>query len=356
MSSGLDLSQFYDTFFDEADELLAEMEGLLLELDVDAPDIDHLNAIFRAAHSIKGGAATFGTFEELAETTHLLENILDYIRNDELPLRPEMIDLFLETKDVLSDMVFAYRNAQAPDSEVSESIREQLLNLNKEKGAKHEKPDQQKEYLRIHIKDIKPKNAAALRNEMGIMGDIVHEESSEDSITFWLNTTTAVDDIIAVSCFVVNEEQIETSMQPLPKNNKNLEKQVCKTKAPLDATSQPSTVDSQQKGSLAKAAKKSTKTAQARKRPIRQSESSTLRVGVERVDQIINLVGELVITQAMLVQTASTLDPVVHDRLLNGLEQLERNARDLQERSEEHTSELQSRGQLVCRLLLETKT
>jgi len=60
-------------------------------------------------------------------------------------------------------------------------------------------------------------------------------------------------------------------------------------------------------------------------------ESGTLRVGVEKVDQIINLVGELVITQAMLVQTASTLDPVEHDRLLNGLEQLERNARDLQE-------------------------
>jgi two-component system chemotaxis sensor kinase CheA len=61
------------------------------------------------------------------------------------------------------------------------------------------------------------------------------------------------------------------------------------------------------------------------------STSSTIRVGVEKVDQIINLVGELVITQAMLVQTASSLDPVLHDRLLNGIEQLERNARDLQE-------------------------
>src|SRR5690625_1728045 len=111
MSSGLDLSQFFDTFFDEAEELLAEMEGLLLELDVEAPDTDDLNAIFRAAHSIKGGAATFGTFEDLAETTHVLENVLDEIRNGEMSLRPEMIDLFLETKDVLSDMVSAYRNS-----------------------------------------------------------------------------------------------------------------------------------------------------------------------------------------------------------------------------------------------------
>ncbi|MFY3653971.1 chemotaxis protein CheW, partial [Achromobacter xylosoxidans] len=60
-------------------------------------------------------------------------------------------------------------------------------------------------------------------------------------------------------------------------------------------------------------------------------ESTSIRVGVEKVDQVINLVGELVITQAMLAQTASTLDPVLHDRLLNGMEQLERNARDLQE-------------------------
>src|SRR6185312_11871414 len=70
--SGLDLSQFYETFFDEADELLAQMEQLLLGLDAQAPDIEQLNAIFRAAHSIKGGAATFGTFQKLAETTHLL--------------------------------------------------------------------------------------------------------------------------------------------------------------------------------------------------------------------------------------------------------------------------------------------
>ncbi len=69
MSSGVDLSQFYETFFDEADELLADMERLLLELDLDEPDRDQLNAIFRAAHSIKGGAGTFGCFGQLAETT-----------------------------------------------------------------------------------------------------------------------------------------------------------------------------------------------------------------------------------------------------------------------------------------------
>ncbi|WP_195846123.1 Hpt domain-containing protein, partial [Bordetella pertussis] len=122
MSSGLDLSQFYETFFDEADELLAQMEQLLLELDVGAPDIEQLNAIFRAAHSIKGGAATFGCFQKLAGTTHLLENLLDAIRRGEMGLRADMVDIFLETKDVLKSQLDAYRASEEPEDAVFERI------------------------------------------------------------------------------------------------------------------------------------------------------------------------------------------------------------------------------------------
>jgi two-component system chemotaxis sensor kinase CheA len=122
MSSGLDLSQFYETFFDEADELLTEMEQRLLELDVGAPDVEQLNAIFRAAHSIKGGAATFGCFTELAQTTHLLENLLDGIRRGEMLLRADMIDIFLKTKDVLKSQLDAYRAAKSPDAAAYEHI------------------------------------------------------------------------------------------------------------------------------------------------------------------------------------------------------------------------------------------
>lgn len=122
MSSGLDLSQFYETFFDEADELLAQMEQLLLELDVGSPNIEQLNAIFRAAHSIKGGAATFGCFTQLAGTTHLLENLLDAIRRGEMALRTDMVDIFLETKDVLKSQLDAYRASEEPDEAVFERI------------------------------------------------------------------------------------------------------------------------------------------------------------------------------------------------------------------------------------------
>jgi two-component system, chemotaxis family, sensor kinase CheA len=79
----IDMSRFYQVFFDEASEHLAAMEGLLLDLDVESPDLEMLNAIFRAAHSIKGGAGTFG-FTDMAQMTHVLETLLDRLRKQEM--------------------------------------------------------------------------------------------------------------------------------------------------------------------------------------------------------------------------------------------------------------------------------
>lgn len=89
-----DLEQFYEIFFEESSELLADMEACLLRLDVNSPDLEDLNAIFRAAHSIKGGAGTFG-FTDMTETTHMLETLLDKLRKGELEVRSEMVDAFL---------------------------------------------------------------------------------------------------------------------------------------------------------------------------------------------------------------------------------------------------------------------
>ena len=127
----LDITQFYQTFFDEADELLAQMEQLLLNLDIAHPDPEDLAAIFRAAHSIKGGAATFG-FTALTETTHILESLLDRARNNELVLRKDMIDTFLETKDVLSGQLADYRASAEPDAATAKAICAKLERLNAE--------------------------------------------------------------------------------------------------------------------------------------------------------------------------------------------------------------------------------
>ncbi len=388
MSAGVDLSQFFDTFFDEADELLNDMEQLLLSLDVDDPDIDQLNGIFRAAHSIKGGAGTFGCFGMLADTTHLLENLLDYIRRGEMVLRKDMIDLFLETKDVLMDQVAAYRNQQEPSQEAYDRICAQLRALAEERRVPGEQPAQPAQAapapqpaapqvqapaapeapapaqpaaapaapasaaaaagtlpMKIQITRSKESDMPSLAAEMALMGDVLHEERQGDTISFWLKTATAEADIIAVCCFIVNEDQVKVSYEAVPGAAPQAS---AAAPAPAPAAAQPAppapaaqpTAAAQL--AAAEPAKPAEKPAAPAPKPTAKSSaasiptggssgSSTIRVGVEKVDQIINLVGELVITQAMLVQTASTLDPVLHDRLLNGIEQLDRNARDLQE-------------------------
>lgn len=354
MSEGVDLSQFYDMFFDEADELLAEMEQTLLQLNIEQPDIDQLNAIFRAAHSIKGGAGTFGSFGELANTTHLLENLLDALRMGDMALRKDMIDLFLETKDVLSDQVSAYRNGERPDEQAYERICRQLQQLAaEEKGGQvvdlpdpdagkvrsehtvdsssgREQVEQvqaqdtsaaQSGPLHITLLRLSDKDAQSLETEMALMGSILHRERVGDTLQLWIDTTESASDIEAVCCFVIDASQVAIDHAALPSDSGSQSSDAKAEVVPSDAAVPDKTNDTV----VADAPGAQREAARA------ASKESTLRVGVEKVDQIINLVGELVITQAMLVQTASSLDPVLHDRLLNGIEHLERNARDLQE-------------------------
>jgi len=359
MSGGLDLSQFYETFFDEADELLAEMEQLLLQLDVGAPDIEQLNAIFRAAHSIKGGAATFGCFQHLAGTTHLLENLLDEIRRGEMTLRADMVDIFLETKDVLKSQLDTYRAAQEPDEAVYERICAVLRQLAQEHGAAPAAfappaaPAQPAAPaapvaaaepapaasavadtglpFQVRISRVSDKDAQALLDEMGNLGRVLAHDRADGGLTVWVDSTCAGDDIEAVCCFIVNADQLEVQRAAPPSAPsaaagvvEQFEQAAAGFAAP--AADEPAT----RAPATGPAAAAKTPRAPAAAAPA-DKESTSIRVGVEKVDQIINLVGELVITQAMLAQTASTLDPVLHDRLLNGMEQLERNARDLQE-------------------------
>ena len=124
----IDMSQFYQVFFEESAEHLATMESLLLGLDVGNPDPEELNAIFRAAHSIKGSAGTFG-FTGLSETTHILENLLDRIRKQELELRADMVDAFLEAGDLLKSMLAAHQGQGAVDGAVAEALRQRLRRL-----------------------------------------------------------------------------------------------------------------------------------------------------------------------------------------------------------------------------------
>ncbi len=339
----MDISDFYQTFFDEADELLADMEQHLLLLDPQTPDIEQLNAIFRAAHSIKGGAATFG-FSVLQETTHLLENLLDGARRAEMSLSTDIINLFLETKDIMQEQLDAYKSSQDPDAESFEYICAALrqlaleaqaqlqgaptvdLHVVTESAAVNSAPTAASSGgLRILLSGLKEAEVPLMLEELGNLGDVQDAVQTANSVEATLNTTLSEDDISAVLCFVIEPEQISFS-QPAANDVE-------------PAVAEPQAVAAQPVATIEEAAPRAApalavvpdSAPPAKARAPKAAESTSIRVAVEKVDQLINLVGELVITQSMLAQRSDLLDPVAHSDLLNSMGQLERNARDLQE-------------------------
>jgi len=363
----LDLSQFFGAFFEEAEELLVDMERLLLNLDVANPSSDDLNAIFRCAHSIKGGAATFG-FTHMTELTHVAESILDRARTGTLQLRENMVDAFLETKDVLKSQLDAYRQEHPIDTATLEYMVAKLNSLTAEDGAPAAAAAQPAPVpapvaaapepvaapepepvvveasaadvavaidggLDIKLINVSNEDCELIVTELKHLGTVLRHLRTGRNSDIVLQSTCTADDIIAVSCFIIDADQIVITP--------HVGGAVAVASAPVAEAVAAPTPAAAQTAAHAPAANEvaPAPVAAAAPAPSRPAASdkpavaaeTSIRVGVEKVDQLINLVGELVITQAMLAQTAQAFDPVLNERLFAGLSQLTRNARDLQE-------------------------
>ncbi|WP_247393299.1 Hpt domain-containing protein, partial [Ralstonia pseudosolanacearum] len=216
----LDLSQFFGAFFEEAEELLVDMERLLLDLDVANPSSDDLNAIFRCAHSIKGGAATFG-FTHMTELTHVLESILDRARTGTLQLRENMVDAFLETKDVLKSQLEAYRHEHPIDTATLEYMVAKLNSLTAEDGAPAtaaapaaapaatEPPIGAIDGgLDVKLVNVSDEDCELIVTELKHLGTVLRHARSGRNSDIVLQSTCTPDDIIAVSCFIIDADQI----------------------------------------------------------------------------------------------------------------------------------------------------
>ncbi|MEP8618377.1 chemotaxis protein CheA [Enterobacter hormaechei] len=332
----MDITDFYQTFFDEADELLADMEQHLLDLVPEAPDSEQLNAIFRAAHSIKGGAGTFG-FTILQETTHLMENLLDEARRGEMQLNTDIINLFLETKDIMQEQLDAYKSSAEPDAAsfeyICNALRQLALEAKGEASAPvvpaaklsvvdavaepDTAPDAPAGKLRVVLSRLKENEVNLLEEELGNLATLSNVVKGKDSLAATLDDGIGQDDIVAVLCFVIEADQIA------------FETEAAAVEAPAPAEKTPAVVAAAP--ALKAVPKETAAPARGEKPAARSSESTSIRVAVEKVDQLINLVGELVITQSMLAQRSNELDPVTHGDLITSMGQLQRNARDLQE-------------------------
>ena len=413
----IDKSQFFQVFFEEAGEHLGEMEGLLLELDVEQPDAEMLNAIFRAAHSIKGGAGTFG-FHDMASVTHVLETLLDRLRKGELAPTVEMVDAFLDAGDVLKAQLAAHQEGtEYHDDRIAEVCTqlEQLSELDQSgsaqtgaaspavSGAAAPGSEQVTWRLafRLPAEEQEPEQRlAALAATLAEKGTLERLEEPADGAMVW-RLRSAVDgmELFDTLGFVCDPNSIDVSEE---------------TSVPVAAAAEPEgygffdaapgvpaaheadpgygffdaapgvpdgsgtdpgygffadapgvggaldqefqgyglfggspgsepvgaahaqTPDSEsphpaKPGAAGGGARPDNASRQVAAQKRATTGESSIRVSVEKVDQLINLVGELVITHAMLSESASGLDPVTNEAIFGGLSNLERNSRDLQQ-------------------------
>ena len=388
-SAGIDLSQFYQVFFEEAGENLENMEQLLLELDIEAADDEELNAIFRCAHSIKGGAATFG-FSDVAELTHQMETLLDKLRRHELAPTAPMVDVLLQSGDALKSMlgrhqgsggavvdttellfnIRAMASGEAPAAQVAPVVAEAkaapVAAPVAAQAATGAAPTAGQRTVELRVGPLsdpsQADNLVDLFKEITDLGTI--EALADDAALagvrrFKVSTAAAESELLDLFTFHVAREHVAfVAMAAAP----------AAASAPADpgygffdapdvtesasAGAQPA-AESPEKGygffdnapgapdkapavaaepaALKPVAAAAKPAAPKADKPAAALEASTIRVSVEKVDQLINLVGELVITQAMLAQNSRGLDPVVYQQLVTGLTDLDRNTRDLQE-------------------------
>jgi len=374
-SAGIDLSQFFQVFFEEAGENLQTMEQMLLELDVNAADDEELNAIFRCAHSVKGGAATFG-FSDVAELTHQMEALLDKLRRHELNPTTQMVDVLLAAGDALKALLARHQGTgdAVPDTtELLATIKTLCAGgkvdtaapalaaapataATPSAAAAPAVPGQR--VLELTVGSLADPSLAdslvELFSEIVGLGQIEPLDAgraADGMRRFKVTTTTSDNDLLDLFTFHVPREAV--TLQPMtpgygffngapgaPQGEAAPAKdqgygffdeapgapgaaQPAAAAAPV-AASAPAEAAAQPAPARPAAAKAEAKAGAA-------LESATLRVSVEKVDQLINLVGELVITQAMLAQNSKGLDAGLSQQMASGLADLERNTRDLQE-------------------------
>jgi two-component system, chemotaxis family, sensor kinase CheA len=331
-SDGFDLTQFYGVFFDEAGENLANMESLLLDIDVASPTDDELNAIFRVAHSIKGGAATFG-FSDVAALTHELETLLDRLRRHELSLQRSMVDLLLEAGDVVKSQLARYQGRTDASPDTTDLVaRVRRLSAGEEVAGAMASGTR---CLDLRIGPLKDASAAAglieLFRDLPSLGSIEVLDGGQpgaDGLRRFRVVTGSTDaELLELFSFHISREQVRiAAFDAVPA----AERAVGEGDG-YGFFVDPNTLPAAVAEEAAAAERRMRSKAKGDKAPALGMESTTLRVSVEKVDQLINLVGELVITQAMLSRQAKDLDPVRFSSLLAGVTDLEHNSRHLQE-------------------------
>ena len=342
----IDLSQFFEVFFEESFEGLDIMETELLNLVPGEEDLETINTIFRAAHSIKGGSATFG-FNSIANFTHVLETLLDQIREGERNISSEHINLLLKSVDCLRALLSSLKVQEEPDLTQADTLREQFESLLGMPASEVQGDETHLEQVIVNTYqiDFKPhfhlfktgNEPLFMISELAELGELevqvftdaipdIKELTTDECFLYWrffLNTERDDQAIKEIFEWVEDDADIKVELCGGLFNDAKAESEEV-INEPAIVEEAPKTAE-QPKASKAKAP---ANTPSAKAAP----ESTSIRVGIDKVDSLINMVGELVITQAMLNQLSEQeMTATTVTSLQEGLAQLAHNTRDLQE-------------------------
>lgn len=377
----IDIAQFYQTFFEESFEGLDVMESGLLHLHEESTESDLIHTIFRAAHSIKGGSATFG-FNQVASLTHVMETLLDEMRDGRRSVTQDAVDVLLQAVDCLREMLAATRDGQTIDAERSEVVQRSLEHvLHSQAEESFAPPSFQttsgsspqtspaalpmagwRIHFRPHAQMLQSGNdVVRILRELSVLGtravqvDISQlpafaDLEPETSYLAWeiaLQSDASLQQIQEVFAWVEDEcdlqitpmvEPAANTPEPQPRQAAAPAPAAAPAKvtplAPPDAPPSPpkeSWSGEDRRASMERRSGEDRRVGGDRRTSSAAAETSSIRVSIDKVDALINMVGELVITQSMLGQLGEDFDMSRLEKLRDGLAQLERNTRELQE-------------------------
>ncbi|GFD79602.1 chemotaxis protein CheA [Tenacibaculum sp. KUL118] len=331
----INIEQFHSVFFDESDEHLDDMEQLLMSLDVESPDPEELNSIFRAAHSIKGGSGIFG-FDALMNLTHVMENLLDKARNNELSITAAIVNVLLETLDVLKDTLNAYRDeTPVPEDSIAERITilngvinaqtsDIAINASGESSnAIEDMPNEGAQDDGFGFFDDDLNGSVSVSDDgFGFFDDEpVNEDVIQDETT---QKNAEEDDGFGFFDETLSANQVNTALEAQSSN----EAQSASTQS--DTTPTSNDVKALKSGAASTSTQTSTPPKPSAKKGTAR-ESASIRVDTTKIDAMVNLVGELVITQSMLSMIGQDVEGQVGERLQLAIDELQRNTREIQE-------------------------
>lgn len=351
----VDIAEFLEVFFEECYEGLNAMESGLLQLDAGCSGAETINTIFRAAHSIKGGSATFG-LNAISGFTHVIETLLDQMRAGSRAVSRDATDLLLRSVDCLREMVDATKVGAEWNEEPIASMREQLETLLREPRAGEQKidtpiePSEQTppgDELNISCWQILFRPQAhmlqsgndpyRLLRELATLGHLQVEadlsslpacaelepENCYLAWNLWLEGNATKQQILEIFQWVEGDCDLDLVQM----KERGVDQAECD---PIGEQAE-SQEEPEERSPLEPRSASGVDVARSPDRAGAGYDTGSIRVNIEKIDALINLVGELVITQSMLNRFGEGFEQTRVNELCDGLIQLTRNTRQLQE-------------------------